>query len=79
MKWAVIVMCLALVGCDIDNPYLWEFQVCVSKDASPQDLVAIEACLRLNGYKRVKISYSYLDGHVIYATRKEKKESEVKR
>lgn len=74
MKYLLIALSLLVVGCDIDNPDLWEYRVCVPKDTSPQDLLAIESCLRSNGYKRVKILYSCYDGNIIYATRKENKE-----
>jgi hypothetical protein len=75
MKYLLIALSLLVVGCDIDNPGLWEYQVCVPKDTSPQDLVAIESCLMSNGYKRVKIAYSYFDGNVIYATRNDRKKA----
>lgn len=74
MKYLLIALSLLVVGCDIDNPDFWEYRVCVPKDTSPQDLLAIESCLRSNGYKRVKISYLCFNGNVIYATRKENKE-----
>ena len=77
MKYLLIALSFLVAGCDIDNPDLWEYQTYVFKGASPQDLVAIESCLRSNGYKRVKISYSGFGRHIIYATRKAKK-SEAK-
>ena len=74
MNYLLIALSLLVVGCDIDNHDFWEYRVCVPKDTSPQDLLAIESCLKSNGYKRVKILYSCLDGNIIYATRKENKE-----
>lgn len=79
MKKLALIAALALCGCgDVEVVDSWEFQTSVPPGTSPQELVAIEANLHSNGYRRVRM-FNRTNGWtdtpvatVIFATRKEK-------
>ena len=80
MKKLALLAALALCGCGDGVEFVdsWEFQTSVPLDTTPQELVAIEANLHSNGYRRVR-TFNRTNGWtdrpvatVIYATRKEK-------
>ena len=80
MKKLALLAALALCGCGDNVEFVdsWEFQASVPVGVAPQELVAIEANLYSNGYKRVRTfnrTNGWTDRPVaidIFATRKEK-------
>lgn len=72
MKYLLLALCLFTIGCNYDHPDFWEYEAHVSAKSTPEELVAIEKMLYSNGYKRVRIKYSYsFIRYDIFATRKE--------
>lgn len=80
MKKLILLAALALCGCGAveknSSISSWEFQTSVPVGTTPQELVAIEANLYSNGYKRVRM-FNRTNGWTstpvaiaIYATRK---------
>ena len=76
MKKLVMLAALAFCGCDPVST--WEYQTEIPYGSTPQQLSAIEADLRSNGFVRVKMytCREALSGKphstVVYATRRER-------
>lgn len=77
MKRLVLLAALTLCGCDGDYVETWEYQTMVPYGSTPQQLSAIEADLRSNGFVRVRMYVrrsAFSDkpfATEIYATRRE--------
>lgn len=76
MKKLILLAALAFCGCDPVNT--WEYQTEIPFGSTPQQLSAIEADLRSNGFVRVRM-YTRWSGVTgapvsteIYATRRER-------
>lgn len=67
MRYILLISLLTFGGC---GNYRWEFYTNVPMDTSVDELLRIEASLRTNGYKRVRI-HRICDWISIYATRQE--------
>lgn len=73
MKYLLIALGLLLVGCD--HPECWEYEVLMPAKSTTEDLLTAESMLYSNGYKRVNIKISRIDGgYIIRATKKESDE-----
>lgn len=76
MKKLILLAALAFCGCDPIST--WEYQTEIPFGSTPQQLSAIEADLRSNGFVRVKMytRWSGVTGEPIatdiYATRRER-------
>ena len=75
MKKLILVAALALCGCELDAPDVWEYHAAIPLETTTQEMMQIESTLRSNGYVRVKFrthyGWSAPTGMSVYATRKE--------